>query len=164
MKKRILAAVAFAASTSGAFAAETPNVVRASLELMKNGVPVSKVELSMLQGRPSSYSKLSTLSYVAECEPDSTGATVSKSSSLKTGMMADVTPLQVTEDGALLSVGFGYSELSGMKTVRSKACAIEVPTTHNFGNTVTVHVKPGQPVELPSANGSDKYVLIVRKL
>lgn len=164
MKKLIFAAMAFAASTSGAFAAETPNVVRASLELVKNGVPVSKVELSMLEGRPSPYSNVSTRSYVAECEPDSTGAMVSKSSNLKTGMMADVTPLQVTEDGALLSVGFSYSDLSGMKTVRSKGCTIEVPTTHSFGSTVTVHVKPGHPVELPSANGSDKYVLIVRKL
>jgi hypothetical protein len=165
MKKLILVALAFAATTSVAYATETPNVVRASLVLTKNGVPVSKIELSMLEGRSSPYSNVTTRNYISECDPASAaGPMESKSSSLKTGMMADVTPLQVTEDGALLSVGFNYSELTGMKTVRSKGCTIEVPTTHNFGNTITVHVKPGQPVELPSANGSDKYVLIVRKL
>lgn len=165
MKKLIFAALAFTASANGVFAAEAPNVVRASLELMKNGVPVSRVELSMLEGRPSPYSNVSTRSYIAECEPASAaGPMESKSSSLKTGMMAEVTPLQVTEDGALLSVGFNYSELIGMKTVRSKGCTIEVPTTHNFGNTVTVQVKPGRPVELPSTHGNDKYVLVVRQL
>lgn len=165
MKKLILVAMAFAASTSVAYATETPNVVRASLELMKNGVPVSKIELSMLEGRSSPYSNITTRNYIAECEPASAaGPTESKSSTLKTGMMADVTPLQVAGDSALLSVSFNYSELTGMKSVRSKGCTIEVPTTHNFGNTITVQVKAGQPLELPSASGSDKYVLIVRKL
>jgi len=164
MNNLTFAALAFVASASTAFAAEMPNVVRASLELMKNGVPMSKVELSMLEGRPSPYRNVSTRSYIAGCEPNSTGVMESKSATLQIGMMADVTPLQVTEDGAMLSVGFTYSELSGMKTVHSKGCTLEVPTTQNFGNTVTVHVKPGQPVELPSSNGSDKYVLIIRKL
>lgn len=165
MKKMIFAALAFVASTSGAFAAEAPGVVRASLELMKNGVSVSKVDMSMLEGRSAPYTNISTRSYIADCEPASAaGPTESKSSSVQTGMVANVTPLQVMEDGAVFSVAFSYSELVGMNTVTSKGCTIEVPTTHNFGNTVTVHVKSGQPVELPSTNGSDKYVLVVRKL
>lgn len=165
MKKIIFAALAFTASTNGAFAAEAPGVVRASLELMKNGVSVSKADLSMLEGRSAPYNNTSTRTYFADCVPASaSGPTELKVSSIQTGMVANVTPLHVTDDGALLSVGFNYSELVGMKTVTSKGCTIEVPTTHNFGNTVTVQVKAGQPVELPSASGSDKYVLVVRKL
>lgn len=161
----IFAAFAFAASTSGAFAAEAPGVVRASLELMKNGVSVSKAALSMLEGRSAPYTNISTRTYIADCVPASAAGPMEvTSSTVQTGMVANVTPLQVTDDGAVLSVGFSYSELVGMRTVTSKGCTIEVPTTHNFGNTVTVQVKAGQPVELPSASGSDKYALVVRKL
>jgi hypothetical protein len=164
MKKLIFAALAFAASTNAAFAAEAPNVVHASLELMKNGKPVSKVELAILEGRKTAYNSVSTRGYVASCEPDSAGHMVAKPSSLRTGMMADVSPVQVNADGALLTVTFNYSELAGMKNALVKGCAIEIPTTHDFGNSVTVHVKPGQEVELPSYSGSDKYVLVVRGL
>lgn len=164
MKKLTFAALAFVALTSSAIAAEAPHTVRASLELMKNGKPVSKVELAMLEGRKTPYSSVSTRSYVASCEPDSAGNMIVKPSSLTTGMTADVTPVQVTADGAVLSVAFNYSELEGMKNAQVKGCTVEIPSTHDVGNSVAVKVKPGQVVELPSYSGADKYVLVVRGL
>jgi uncharacterized cupredoxin-like copper-binding protein len=164
MKKLTFAVFAFAALTSGAIAAETPNTVRASLELTKNGTPVFKVELAMLEGRRTPYNSVSTRSYVASCEPDSAGNMIVKPASLKIGMTADVTPVQVNADGALLTVTFNYSELDGMKNAQVKGCAVEIPSTHDFGNSVAVRVKPGQSVELPSYSGNDKYVLVVRGL
>jgi hypothetical protein len=164
MKNLIFATLALVATLSSAFAAETPNVVRASLELKKNGLPVSTFELSMLEGHPSPYRSVTTHKYGAKCEPNSLGVTESTESSLETGITATVAPLQVTADGALLYVGFSYSEMSDMKTVKSTGCTIDVPSTLNFGHATAVHVTSGQPVELASTLGRDKYVLVVRKL
>lgn len=164
MKNLIFATLALVATLNSAFAAETPNVVRASLELTKNGVPVSTFELSMLEGHPSPYRSATTHKYGATCKPNSLGANESTESSLETGITATVAPLQVTAEGALLYVGFSYSELSEMKTINSTDCTIDVPSTLSFGHAMTVHVTPGQPVELSSTYGSDKYVLVVRKL
>lgn len=164
MKKLTFVALVFATCNNGAIAAEGANTVRASLELMKNGKPVSKVELAMLEGRKTPYSSITTRSYIASCEPDSAGNIAAKPSSLTTGMTADVTPVQVDADGALLSVAFSYSELDGMKNVHVKGCNVEIPVTHDFGSSVAVMIKPGQAVELPSYSGFDKYVLIVRGL
>jgi hypothetical protein len=164
MKILTLSALVFATFANGVIAAEAPNTVRASLELMKNGQPVSKVELAMIEGRKTPYSSLSTRSYVSECAPDGTGTMIATRASLTTGMVADVTPIQVSNEGAMLAVAFNYSELDGMKSALVKGCAIEIPSMHNLGNSVTVQVKPGQAVELPSFSGSDKYVLVVRSL
>lgn len=169
MKKLTFAALAFACVTNGVIAAETSNTVRASLELVKNGTTVSKVELAMLEGHRTPYSSvsyrsLSSISYVASCELDSTGNMIGKPSILTTGITADVTPLQMIADGALLSVTFNYSELSDVTNKKVDGCNIEIPSTHTFGNSMAVTVKPGQAVEFPSYSGNDKYVLVVRSL
>lgn len=164
MKKLTLSALAFATITNGAVAADAPNTVHASLELTKNGQPVSMVELAMIEGRKTPYSSLSTRSYVAECTPDRTGTMIAKRASVTTGMDVDVTPIHVSNEGAMLAVEFNFLELEGMKSAQVKGCAIEIPTTHTLGNSATVQVKPGQTVELPSFGGSDKYVLVIRSL
>jgi hypothetical protein len=164
MKKLTLSALIFVAFTNGAIAADAPNPVRASLELVKNGVPMYKVGLAMLEGHKTPYRNTTTFNYRASCDPDSTGHMVASPASLTTGLVADVTPVQVDSEGALLAVALNYSLLEGITHVREKDCTVDLPAVHEIGDAVTVKVKRGEAVELSNFGGQDGYVLVVRGL
>lgn len=160
MKKLMIAALAFAALTTGAVAAEVHGLARASIELTKNGVPVSNFELSALERQPIRVSNLTELAYVTNCTPGEAGGT--SVSTLTLGMTAQVTALDVSEKGTLLAVAFDYSELDDVKKVHWKSCDVEVPSSRSIKNSMTVFIKPGELVGQVSAVGKDKYVFTVR--
>jgi len=162
MKKLMIAALAFVASTTGALAAESPNLARASIELAKNGVSVSNFDLSMLEGDPTNVSSVTQQAYVTNCKPGEAGSTSVSTTTLTTGMTARVTALDVTAKGTLFAVAFNYSELDNVKAVQLKNCNAEVPSSQNIGKSMTVFLKPGEPVELVSTIGKDKYVFTIR--
>jgi hypothetical protein len=162
MKKLMIAALAFVATTTGAMAAEMPNLARASIELAKNGVSVSNFDLSVLEGNPTNVSNVVNQAYVTNCTPGEAGGTSVSTTTLTTGMTAQVTALDVTAKGTLFAVAFNYSELIDVKQVQLKSCRAEVPSSQSVGKSMTVFLKPGEPVELVSTIGKDKYVFTVR--
>lgn len=164
MKKLTLSALAFLAVTDGAIASDALNTVRASLELMKNGVPMYKVGLEMLEGHKTPYRITTTLTYRASCAPDSTGHIVTSPASLTTGLVTDVTPVQVGSEGALLAVAFNYSQLEGITHAREKDCTVDLPALHKISDAVTIQVKRGEAVAVSNFGGRDGYLLVVHGL
>ena len=95
MKKLTWVALAFFAVTSSAISAETPKNVRISLEMMKNGKPVTKWDVALIEGLKAPFSTLKKVDYAAECTPGPAGKMTMKPATLVTGLTAEVTPIRV---------------------------------------------------------------------
>lgn len=163
MKKTILAAFVFSFATC-AFAADAPVPVRVSLQLVKNGAQSWSWDASAVEGQRAPMSNLTTTTYLAEYTGDSKGAPVLRSETLTTGIESMVVPTQVDADGATIGVTVHQRELQGMKTTNVKGYAIVSPSIDKHEMSVQVRLKPGEKVELPGVNGTDKYVLVIRRL
>jgi hypothetical protein len=162
MKKLMIAALAFVAATTSALAAEPPKLVQASVELTKNSVPVSNFDLSVMERVPSYVSNIVKQDFVTRCTPEGVGGPSMSTTTVTTGMTAQVTALDVTSTGTLFSIAFNYSELDDMQTVQTKGCTAEVPSSQSVGKSMKIFLKSGQAVELVSTVGKDKYVFTIR--
>lgn len=109
-------------------------------------------------------SRLTTTTYLAEYSLDSKGGPVMRSETLTTGIEALVVPTQVDADGATIGVTLYHRELQGMKTTNVKGYSLVSPSIGKHEMSVQVRLRPGESVELPGANGTDKYVLVIRRL
>lgn len=163
MKKPLLAALVFSFANC-AFAADAPAQVRVSLQLVKNGTQAWSWDASTIEGQRAPMSHLTTTTYVSECSLDSKGAPVLRSETLTTGVESMVLPTQVDADGATIGVTLYHRELQGIKTTNVKGCSIVSPSVEKHEMSVQVRLKPGEKVELPNVNGTDKYVLVIRRL
>lgn len=164
MNKQLLAALLLAAAVSGAGAETIPSTVNLSLELVKNDKAVWTARTLALKGRLTSIAKTRERAYAASCVLDENGEAAIKPGTLTTGFQAYFTPVQVDVDGAIIDFAFSYAELLKMKTITSKGCAIDAPSTHGNEASTVVRIKMGEKVELPFVNGADKYVLVLRSM
>jgi hypothetical protein len=163
MKRSSLAALVFSFATC-AFASDSPTPVRLSLQLVKNGTQTWSWDASAVEGERAPMSRLTTTTYLAEYSLDSKGGPVMRSETLTTGIEALVVPTQVDADGATIGVTLYHRELQGMKTTNVKGYSLVSPSIGKHEMSVQVRLRPGESVELPGANGTDKYVLVIRRL
>lgn len=166
MKKTLYAlTLCFSMLAHSAFAADSPAVLRVSLELLKNGKKVWNSELSTTEGRQAPIYSQTERSYVKECTPDRKGGLTPALGVVTTGVAADVTPMVIVNDEVLWSVSLQYKELQDIKTSSSvKGCAIELPSIRAFNTSARIKVKVGQSVSLPGTAENDKYELVIRAL
>jgi hypothetical protein len=164
MNKQLLAALFLAGAAGVAPAADAPDTVRVELQLLKNDSPVWAAATSSIEGQLTPVVSIEKRTYPGSCSFDKDGAPVIKPETLTTGVVAYVTPMHVGAEGTVVSVALSRTELTGMKTVTSNGCTVERPSTRVHEASAQVTIKPGEKTELPSFNGADKYVLVLRTL
>jgi len=150
--KLITLAVASAFFAQAAFAQapeqDVPKSMQVKLSLVGDDGPVFNISANARVGHEQPMSSQNVITIRSSCSDTPGEPTIIKSDKLYTGYMVNILHLESTPTKRKVQIQYQYSKLLSMTQSTSPNCILDLPETVNFGGTMAVILKPGEPVKV----------------